>query len=89
MAKLIFFRIRYAHQNPDDKSFDGAFWNPSHPYQMKNKLPKKPANLKIYEVHIGMSGIEERVHTYKEFRENVLHRIKKLGLTSKIQIIIH
>lgn len=74
--------IRYAHQNPIDKSFDGAFWNPPSPYKFKHLGPKKPASLKIYEVHVGMSGIEERVHTYKDFQEHVLPRIKKLGYTA-------
>lgn len=33
----------------------------------------------IYESHIGMAGEEERVHTYNEFREHVLPRIKAAG----------
>jgi 1,4-alpha-glucan branching enzyme len=33
----------------------------------------------IYEAHIGMSGEEGRVHTYNEFRENMLPRIKANG----------
>ncbi len=74
--------IRFAHQNPDDKSFDGAFWHSPTPYKFKFESPKKPNSLKIYEVHIGMSGIEEKVHTYKEFQFNVLPRIQKLGYTA-------
>jgi 1,4-alpha-glucan branching enzyme len=35
--------------------------------------------MKIYEVHIGMAGIEERVHTFKEFTLEILPRIVKLG----------
>lgn len=73
--------VRFAHQNPVDKSFDGAFWHSPQPYQWKFTNPKKPASVKIYEVHIGMSGIEEKVHTYKEFQYHVLPRIKKLGYT--------
>lgn len=34
---------------------------------------------KIYECHIGMAGIEPRVHSYKEFTQNVLPRVKDLG----------
>jgi len=71
--------IRYAHQNPVDQSFDGAHWHSPCPYTFKNANPKRPNSVKIYEVHIGMSGVEERVHTYKEFQYNVLPRIKKLG----------
>ena len=33
----------------------------------------------IYECHIGMSLEEGRVATYREFRENMLPRVKKLG----------
>ena len=73
--------VRFAHQNPVDKSFDGAFWHSPHPYQWKFNNPKRPASVKIYEVHIGMSGAEEKVHTYKEFQYHVLPRIKKLGYT--------
>lgn len=39
--------VRFAHQNPVDKSFDGAFWNPSHPYVWKFANPKKPNSVKI------------------------------------------
>ena len=39
--------------------------------------PKK--DLLIYECHIGMAQEEGKVGTYKEFTENVLPRIKKLG----------
>jgi len=35
--------------------------------------------MKIYEVHIGMAGIEERVHTFKEFTKFVLPRVVELG----------
>ena len=35
--------------------------------------------LLIYEAHIGMAGEEERVHTYNEFREKMLPRIKENG----------
>ena len=40
----------------------------------------KPAkNPFIYECHIGMSSEEGRVATYREFRENMLPRVKELG----------
>lgn len=78
--------IRFAHQNPDDKSFDGAFWHSPTPYIFKYECPKRPRSLRIYEVHIGMSGVEERVHTFKEFQYNVLPRIKKLGYNT-VQIM--
>ena len=39
---------------------------------------EKPAPL-IYEAHIGMATEEERIGTYREFADNVLPRIRKLG----------
>ena len=46
--------------------------------------PKK--DLFIYECHIGMAQEEGRIGTYREFRENVLPRIKALGYNT-IQIM--
>ena len=60
--------------------FNAQVWSPENPYQWK--LPdfqreNEPAL--IYEGHIGMAGEEERVHTYNEFRERMLPRIKANG----------
>ena len=46
--------------------------------------PKK--NLFIYECHIGMAQEEGKVGTYREFKDNVLPRIKDLGYNT-IQIM--
>jgi 1,4-alpha-glucan branching enzyme len=48
----------------------------------RNKRPGRPKSLRIYEAHIGMSGEDERISTYAEFRDNVLPRIKKQGYTA-------
>ncbi len=40
----------------------------------------------IYECHIGMSGEEGKVSSYKEFTQNILPRIKELGYNT-IQIM--
>ncbi len=45
--------------------------------------PKTPF---IYECHIGMAQQEGRVGSYREFRQNILPRIKKLGYNT-IQIM--
>lgn len=47
-------------------------------------VPKEP--LMIYECHIGMAQDKYGIGTYKEFKENVLPRIKKLGYNT-IQIM--
>ncbi|MCF8360364.1 MAG: alpha amylase C-terminal domain-containing protein [Prolixibacteraceae bacterium] len=60
--------------------FNAQVWNPPKPYKWKN--PKEsPLNEPplIYEAHIGMAGENERVHTFEEFRLNVLPRVKEAG----------
>ena len=69
-------------QNEDNKDFAGVLW--------KTDNSKKSANIQqstlngqqplfIYECHIGMAQESESVGTYKEFKENILPRIKDLG----------
>lgn len=77
--------ISYTRQDDQTKIFDGVFWNPEKA-SFKNPRPKKPRCMKIYECHVGMAGIEPRVHTYKEFTQNVLPRVKDLGYNT-IQIM--
>ncbi|CAH0382025.1 unnamed protein product [Bemisia tabaci] len=56
-------------------------WQPpaNEKYQMKYKHIKRPASLRIYESHVGIATAEPKVGSYKEFIENVIPRIKKLG----------
>ena len=63
-------------QNEDNKDFAGQFWP-----KVKSQKPKAKSQqpLFIYESHVGMSQEKEGVGTYKEFKENVLPRIKNLG----------
>lgn len=66
----------------DEKTFifNAQVWFPEKPYQWKN--PESVSEIKtplIYEAHVGMAGEEERVHTFKEFRENILPKIKENG----------
>jgi 1,4-alpha-glucan branching enzyme len=35
--------------------------------------------LRIYEAHVGISGSEGRINTYKDFADNVIPRIAKQG----------
>ena len=61
--------------------YDAVFWNPplSERYSFKNDRPPKPASVRIYEAHVGISSPEQRVTTYREFTQNVLPRIHYLG----------
>lgn len=67
-------------QDPVTKIFSAQVWHPTHPYRFKIKNFKPQVSpLLIYECHVGMSSEKEGVSTYKEFREQVLPRIKKDG----------
>ncbi|KAJ4466556.1 glycoside hydrolase superfamily [Lentinula aciculospora] len=61
--------------------YDARFWNPpeSQKYKIKNARAPQPRDAKIYEAHVGISTSEGRVGMYKEFTQNILPRIKKLG----------
>ncbi|CAE7686111.1 SBE2.1, partial [Symbiodinium sp. CCMP2456] len=61
--------------------FNGVFWEPKEEdrFSFKHARPEKPANLKIYEAHVGMGTVEPKVSTYVEFADNVLPRIKRMG----------
>jgi len=67
-------------QDPTTYIFNAQVWDPPSPFEWKNgkKSPVNEAPL-IYEAHIGMSGEEERVHTFNEFRTDILPRIKEAG----------
>ncbi|OAX78912.1 1,4-alpha-glucan-branching enzyme, partial [Emergomyces africanus] len=52
---------------------------PQDRYTFKHPRPPKPARLRIYEAHVGISSPETRVATYKEFTKNMLPRIHGLG----------
>ena len=63
-------------QNEDNKDFAGQFW-PTVKSQKPTVNSQQP--LFVYESHVGMSQEKEGVGTYKEFKENILPRIKELG----------
>lgn len=66
-------------QDPVTKTFCAQIWNPEKAYEWKHKGPGKRSNPLIYECHIGMSGEEEKVSTFEEFRKNVLPHVADLG----------
>lgn len=67
-------------QDEQTKIFSAQVWNPMRPYsfKIKNFVPQSNPLL-IYECHIGMSGTEEKVTSYNDFRINTLPRIAKAG----------
>ncbi|MCY1721149.1 alpha amylase C-terminal domain-containing protein [Prolixibacteraceae bacterium Z1-6] len=67
-------------QDSETHMFNAQVWYPENPYQWKNpEFRREDEPPLIYEGHIGMAGEEERVHTYNEFREIMLPRIKENG----------
>lgn len=60
--------------------FNAQVWDPDKPYQWKTvNFSRPPEPPLIYEAHVGMAGEGLRVHTYSEFRETMLPRIKANG----------
>ncbi|MBQ8901267.1 MAG: 1,4-alpha-glucan-branching enzyme, partial [Akkermansia sp.] len=73
--------IRFTEQDAATFDYSGIIWEPAEPYQWKNTR-WNPANVKtpfIYETHVGMAGEEGRIHSYREFADEVLPRVAKLG----------
>jgi 1,4-alpha-glucan branching enzyme len=72
--------IKRAVQDSETYDFSGEIWAPEHPYQWKNQFdPSRVDSPVIYEAHVGMSGEDERVHTYREFADHILPRIANGG----------
>jgi 1,4-alpha-glucan branching enzyme len=72
--------IRRAVQDSVTHDYSGQIWNPPQPYQWRNEFdPTTVTTPFIYEAHVGMSGEEGRVHTYREFADEVLPRVKRGG----------
>jgi 1,4-alpha-glucan branching enzyme len=72
--------IRRAVQDPLTHDYSGQIWCPPTPYEWKNSFD--PSTIKsplIYECHVGMSGEEPRLHTYREFADDILPRVAKGG----------
>ena len=66
-------------QDEQTKIFAAQVWNPFKPYKWKYRPPARVNNPLIYETHVGMSGEQDGVSSFNEFRKNVLPRIVKLG----------
>lgn len=75
-----------AVQDPVTKAFSAQVWDPAKPYKWRHKKATKKEHPLIYECHIGMSGEQQKVSTFEEFRLNVLPRIVSLGYNT-IQIM--
>ena len=70
---------RYVVQDPENKIFSAQIWQPEKNYEFKNKIPKRSAEILIYESHVGMAQEREGIGSFKEYRENILPRIVESG----------
>jgi len=67
-------------QDDHTKMFNAQVWAPEKPYYWEKAAFKRKSEAPlIYEGHIGMAGENERVHTYNEFRTDILPRVQKAG----------
>jgi 1,4-alpha-glucan branching enzyme len=72
--------IRRAVQEQGTNDYSGQIWSPSEAYPWRHEFD--PASIRtpfIYEAHVGMAGEEGRVHTYREFADHIIPRIKDCG----------
>ena len=70
--------IHRVEQDPKDHSWCGVIWDET-PFKWTDDGFKPKKRLFIYECHIGMAQEEGKLGSYREFAENVLPRIHKLG----------
>jgi 1,4-alpha-glucan branching enzyme len=67
-------------QDDYTKIFNAQVWSPAEDFHWKNPDFQRSSEAPlIYEGHVGMAGEAERVHTYNEFRADVLPRVLKAG----------
>ena len=77
--------IRRVEQDPTSFAWCGVIVDePQYKWKKKSFTPKK--DLYVYECHIGMAQEKEGLGTYREFKDNILPRIKELGYNT-IQIM--
>ncbi|MCL1919351.1 MAG: alpha-amylase family glycosyl hydrolase [Peptococcaceae bacterium] len=66
-----------AVQDPDTGIFCGQIWRQDFTWTDQHFIPPSP--LLVYECHIGMAGEDYKVHTYREFIDTVLPRVRSMG----------
>jgi len=67
-------------QDPQTLIFNAQVWRPSRKYKWRNPdFRRKASPPLIYEAHPGIAQDEEKIGTWREFREKTLPRIVKAG----------
>ncbi|PIO55224.1 isoamylase protein, partial [Teladorsagia circumcincta] len=67
----------YVTRPKDTVVYHQQFYNPPNKYKLVHPRPKRPASLRIYEAHVGISSPEGKVNTYRAFADDVIPRIVK------------
>lgn len=70
-----------SYVKPPEGSFqyEHIFYDPPQPYKFKQSKVNAPANMKIYEAHVGISSPEGKVADYDYFADHIVPIIKKQG----------
>ncbi|XP_072984294.1 1,4-alpha-glucan-branching enzyme 3, chloroplastic/amyloplastic isoform X2 [Typha latifolia] len=78
----------YVLPEAEGKQSYAVHWEPPPEdiYKWSYKRPKVPNSLRIYECHVGISGLEPKVSSFDEFTTKVLPHIKDAGYNA-IQLI--
>lgn len=78
--------IRRAVQDPETNDFAGQVWYPKEPFVWTDQGFDLAAHSQrapfIYEAHPGMASEDERVASWREFADQLLPRIARLGYTT-------
>ena len=69
---------RVVQDPPESPNFVGVHWDPPTSYAFRHETPARKGALRVYEAHVGMSGEEGKVSSYREFTANILPRIAGL-----------
>ncbi|KAJ6775964.1 protein 14-ALPHA-GLUCAN-BRANCHING ENZYME [Salix koriyanagi] len=61
----------YVQPDTNGNEASAIHWEPppEHAYKWKNKHPKVPKSLRIYECHVGISGSEPKISSFTDFTE--------------------
>eukprot|EP00850_Spirogloea_muscicola_P011690 SM000073S21466 [mRNA] locus=s73:425536:432982:- [translate_table: standard] len=74
--------------NDGSGNWHAELWFPSPRgrHRWSHPSPPKPRASRIYECHVGISGEDPKVATFKDFKHQVLPRIKSLGYNTVLLI---
>lgn len=85
-GEIIFRLCPWSHRctpSTENSLYESRFWNPplDQQYQFKYARPdlKNSGGIRIYEAHVGISTPEPTIGSYKNFTNNILPVIHKLG----------